>query len=69
MPNQALPELLTPTETAQALGVQPSTLAIWRTTGRYNLPFVKSGRGVRYKKTDVMDFLERRTKRFEHAGA
>ncbi len=55
-----LPRLLTPGETAAAIGVCPATLSIWRCTKRYNLPYVKVGRLVRYRATDVIDFLEQR---------
>jgi excisionase family DNA binding protein len=56
--------LLTPTETADFLGVTVGTLQIWRTTRRYPLPYVKSGRLVRYKVEDVLAFIERRTVSF-----
>ena len=48
-------------ETAQVLGVKTSTLAVWRSTGRYHLPFLKVGRLVRYRISDLADFLARRT--------
>ena len=33
---------------ALKLGVKPHTLEIWRSTGRYGLPYTKVGRLVRY---------------------
>lgn len=57
-----LPKLLTPEETALAIGVSHQTLCVWRSTGRYCLPFVKSGRLVRYRETDVLAFLESRVR-------
>lgn len=54
--------MLTPEEAAARIGVKPSTLGIWRCTGRYNLPFVKSGSLVRYRDADVERFIERRTR-------
>lgn len=59
----ALPRtaLLPDTQAAAALGVSKGTLAVWRSTGRYNLPFVKCGRLVRYRVGDILDFLEART--------
>ena len=42
------------------------TLSVWRSTGRYDLPFVKIGRKVRYRLGDVMDFIARRT--MTHTG-
>jgi excisionase family DNA binding protein len=51
-------QLLTPDEVADLFDVSPQTLASWRTTGRYDLPFLKIGRLVRYRASDVQEFLE-----------
>ena len=40
-------------EAAAYLKAAPRTLAVWRCTGRYDLPFVKVGRSVRYRKSDL----------------
>jgi excisionase family DNA binding protein len=48
-------------QAAEYLGVQVQTLATWATTGRYDLPFIKVGRCVRYRIADLEDFLRRRT--------
>tara|TARA_R110000868_G_scaffold6539_1_gene36875 strand:+ start:2640 stop:2900 length:261 start_codon:yes stop_codon:yes gene_type:complete len=53
-------------QAAAALGVKTSTLSVWRSTGRYNLPYRKVGRLVRYRLTDLAEFLERRTS--DHTG-
>lgn len=53
--------LLSPDEAGTAIGVKPSSLSVWRSTGRYSLPFVKSGRKVFYRVGDLKAFLERRT--------
>ncbi len=53
--------LLTRREAAAYLGIAEMTLSIWKSTGRYNLPVVKVGRLVRYKKSDLDAFIERRT--------
>ncbi len=53
-------------EAAEYLGVKPNTLAVWRTTGRYSLPYVKVGRLVRYRKSDLDRFIASRTVR--HTG-
>ena len=58
-------KLLTPEETAEILGVKVDTLCYWRCTGRYHLPFVKSGRLVRYRPRDIQDFIERRLVEWE----
>ena len=47
---------------ADILDVTPGTLSVWRSTGRYNLPFVKIGRKVRYRRADLLAWLERRTR-------
>ena len=56
----AIPKLLTPKEAGAILGVKASTLAIWRATSRYDLPYVKCGHLVRYREEDLFDFLDRR---------
>lgn len=53
-------KLLTPQQVADQLGVTTHTLAVWRCTKRYPLPYVKSGRLVRYRPTDVAAFIESR---------
>ncbi len=54
-------KLLTADQVSDILGVTSHTLAVWRSTGRYSLAFVKSGRLVRYREADVLSFIERRT--------
>lgn len=58
--------LLTELQTASILGVSPGTLSVWRSTGRYNLRYVKVGRMVRYRAGDVREFLESRIR--NHTG-
>ncbi|MFI5165149.1 MAG: helix-turn-helix domain-containing protein [Thermoanaerobaculales bacterium] len=60
MPTTILPRLLTEQEAAQALGVRQATLATWRCTRRYDLPYVKAGRLVRYRAEDLAAFIQRR---------
>lgn len=55
-------KLLTSEQVANILGVTEHTLAVWRSTGRYDLPYVKSGRLVRYREADVTGFIEGRVK-------
>lgn len=55
------PKLLTEAEAADYLSVEPQTLCAWRCTRRYNLPFIKVGRLVRYRPEDVETFLNERT--------
>ena len=49
--------LLSPEEVQQLLNVPVSTLAVWRSTGRVHLPFVKVGRHVRYRIEDIELYL------------
>lgn len=46
---------------AAYLGVTPRTLAVWACTGRYNLPYVKVGRKVKYRRIDLDAWLTERT--------
>lgn len=50
--------LLTPQKAAETLGVAIGTLAVWRCTARYPLPFVKIGRRVMYREQDINNFIE-----------
>jgi len=54
--------LLGPAGAAPYIGVQEQTLAVWRSTGRYGLPFIKVGRLVKYRRSDLDAFLERNTR-------
>lgn len=55
----ALPKLLTPAQVAELLSVTEHTLAVWRCEKRYDLPYMKCGRLVRYRAEDVAAFIER----------
>ena len=52
---------LSPPQTADVLGVTTGTLAVWRCTQRYSLPFVRIGRKIFYKGADVQNFIDQRT--------
>ncbi len=54
-------ELLTPAQMAQILGVSVGTLAVWRCTKRYPLPYIKVGRSVRYSRAQGYQFIQART--------
>ncbi len=54
-------KLLPPNEAAAYLGNQPQTLAAWRSSGRYGLQFVRVGRAIRYRESDLKSWMERRT--------
>ncbi len=53
-------DLLTQAEAASFLGLEAKTLAIWRSTKRYPLAYIKVGRLVRYYRADLLEFLENR---------
>jgi excisionase family DNA binding protein len=53
----ALTELITSIEAAEYLGITPKTLEVWRSTKRYHIPYIKVGRLVRYRKSDLEAFL------------
>jgi excisionase family DNA binding protein len=53
--------LLSRKEAAEYLGVKAITLAIWKSTQRYDIPTVKVGRLVRYRFGDLLEFVEKRT--------
>lgn len=55
-------DLLDDKSAAAVLDVSPGTLSVWRSTGRYNLPFLKIGRKVRYRRADLLAWLEKRTR-------
>jgi excisionase family DNA binding protein len=47
---------------AEILDLSPGTLSVWRSTGRYSLPFLKVGRKVRYSRKALEAWLESRTR-------
>jgi excisionase family DNA binding protein len=53
-------EIWTDQQVAGLLGVSVMTLAAWRSSGRYGLRYFKIGRLVRYRKSDLMEWLESR---------
>jgi excisionase family DNA binding protein len=53
--------LFTPKEASEYLGVSQDTMSVWRCVGRYNIPFIKVGRLVKYRKSDLDAWLEKRT--------
>ena len=55
-------KLLTAEQVSEILGVNTHTLAVWRCTGRYNLPYIKAGRLVRYSEQAINAFIDRSTK-------
>ena len=52
--------LLTPRQAAELLAIQPGTLASWRSSGKYSLPHVQLGRTIRYRRSDLDQFVQQR---------
>lgn len=53
--------LYTTSEVARLMKLHPSTVVSWREgRGNVKLPFVKLGRSVRYRHSDVMSLLSER---------
>ena len=59
-------DLLDDHAAAALLDVSPGTLSVWRSTGRYALPFFKIGRKVRYRRADLLAWL---AARYRETGA
>ena len=53
--------LLTRADAAIYLGVSKGTLEVWACTKRYPLPYVKVGRLVKYRLSDLQAFVTSRT--------
>jgi hypothetical protein len=47
-------------EAAEFLDVSPGTLSVWRCLGRYDIPFYRIGRNIRYDLDDLRAFVESR---------
>lgn len=58
---QPLSPLLDDRQLAEILGVSPKTLANWRCSKRLNIPYIKLSRAVRYRRSDVDAYLNKRT--------
>lgn len=53
--------LMTRQQAAAYLHLSVGILAVWASTRRYELPFIKCGRAVRYRKADLDRWLAGRT--------
>ena len=58
--------LIAPAEVAEQLGIRETTLSIWRATGRQELPYVKIGRLVKYRQSDVNQYIRSRIRGCTH---
>lgn len=57
--NINLDKLLSRKEASEFLGCKENTLAVWAINQRYNLPFYKVGRLVKYKLSDLENFIDK----------
>jgi len=55
-------DLLDEKQAAAYLDLSPGTLSVWRSVGRYNLPFLKIGRKVRYRLSDLDRWIASRAR-------
>jgi len=56
LPIDKLPAQVSPILAGEFLNLKPRTLAIWRCTKRYDLPFYKAGRMVNYRLADLIRY-------------
>lgn len=62
MDKKAIEQLLGEPEASAFIGVKPGTLSVWRSTGRYLIPYIKVGSRVKYRESDLNKWLEERTR-------
>lgn len=55
--------LLTPKQASEYLQISVGTLAVWRTNNTYNIPYIKCGGRVRYRRADLDAWLASRETR------
>ena len=56
-------ELLTTKQASAYLQISVGTLAVWRTNNTYNIPYIKCGGRVRYRRADLDAWLASRETR------
>ncbi len=54
--------LAKPEVTAKLLDTTTGVLAVWRTTGKVDLPYIKIGKSVRYRLSDIEAFINANTR-------
>lgn len=52
-------------EAADIVGFEPDTLVTWRSHEKYDIPFVRIGRAVRYPLSDLIRYKARKRKEME----
>lgn len=53
--------LLDQIEAGKLLSIPAATLQKWRSTGEVNLPWIRVGRGIRYRTVDLRAWIEANT--------
>ncbi len=62
MPATLLPSaLLNVEQAAEILGTTAATLGVWRCKRTVNIPYVKIGRSVRYRLSDLESYIAQQT--------
>lgn len=56
----AVPAQINEAQASTVLGIKAATLCNWRCTGRYALPYIKTGRLVRYRTRDMAEWIAKR---------
>ncbi|MGF7163255.1 excisionase family DNA binding protein [Rhodoligotrophos appendicifer] len=59
--NTATNALLNTEQAANVIGVTERTLSTWRHTGHVRIPYVKIGRKVVYRRSDLERYLDEHT--------
>ena len=59
--NTITPTLLSTEDAAIYLGISARTLETWRCKQRYDIPYVRIGSVVRYKISDLDDYISKNT--------
>lgn len=54
-------ELLNRKQAAEYLGLSYQTLANWQSNKKVNLPTIRIGRAVRYRRSDLDEYLKSKT--------
>ena len=53
-------QVLTRHEAAKIIGIKPNTFNLWRAEGKPHPPFYKINGMIRFKKSDILAFIESR---------
>lgn len=54
-------EFISSKEASDLMGMKHSTLASWRSRKVFPISYIKIGGQVRYRKSDIIDFIKTRT--------